>query len=385
MVVIADDLSGAAECAVEFAQPGVPAVLRLTQDPDRSGAQTIVWDLDARDRTPVLSPPMVHSIGQSHRIYLKIDSLLRGNWPQLVAALVHQTARPAILCSALPRLGRGLRDGFVDLESAPSALRRGLVHRADSAVQALTQAGVSAGHCRLPARSDGDIYESLLQAVTRHTVIVVDAHTDSELDAIARAIAVLPFPCTAIGSAGLAGAMARCAASAPPVCNFPVMASMAVLVGSRTGPAREQLQRLAETSCQPVCVWSAHGSGETSRVSDTHPSALQLFATPDDDHVMSAGADLTRRFVADVLARLQTVDCWVATGGETARALCDALEVSQLEVVGQIEPGVSLARMNTRGGPRHLVLKSGSFGDAQTLVRIARLSGVLHSLPNERQ
>ena len=31
-VVIADDLSGAAECAAEFAQPGMPTILQLTQD-----------------------------------------------------------------------------------------------------------------------------------------------------------------------------------------------------------------------------------------------------------------------------------------------------------------------------------------------------------------
>jgi len=385
MVVIADDLSGAAECAVEFAQPGVPAVLRLTQNPDRSEAQTVVWDLDARDTTPVLSEPMVRSIAQSNRIYLKIDSLLRGNWPQLVAALVHQTARPAILCSALPRLGRGLRDGFVDLASVPLQLRRGLVHRADSAVQALTQAGVSAGHCHLPSTSDAAVRESLSLAVARHTVTVLDAHTDTELDAIARAIASLPMPCTAIGSAGLAGAMARCTAAPPPACALPPMVSLAVLVGSRTGPAREQLQQLALASGQPVCIWRADGCEQSLRAAQAGPPALQLFATPDDERMAPAGGDLTRQFVADVLAQCPIVDCWIATGGETARALCDALDVSQLEVVGQIEPGVSLARMNSRGGPRYLVLKSGSFGDSQTLVRIARRSGVLPPSPNERQ
>lgn len=376
IVVLADDLSGAAECAVEFAQPGMPAILRLTQLSDRNEAQTVVWDLDARDKTPALSSSLVRLIAQSHRTYLKIDSLLRGNWPQLVATLVQQTARPAILCSALPRLGRGLRGGYVDLALAPLQSRRTLVHRADSAIQALTQVGVDAGHCDLPLSSDAAIRDSLLQAVARYTVTVLDAHTDADLHAIARAITALPLPCIAIGSAGLAGAMAR-RTTAPPTCAMPIIASLGVLVGSRTGLAREQLQQLAQISRQPVNEWRADWHKQTSWTTQVDPVALQLFAMPNEAVVAPDGGNLARQFVSAVLARCSRVDCWVATGGETARALCNAQDITQLEVVGQIEPGVLLVRMNLHGEPRYQVLKSGSFGDAQTLVRIARRSGVL--------
>jgi 4-hydroxythreonine-4-phosphate dehydrogenase len=94
---------------------------------------------------------------------------------------------------------------------------------------------------------------------------------------------------------------------------------------------------------------------------------------------------LTRRFVHDALANLPPVDYFVATGGETARALCDALGIGQIDVLGQVEPGVSLARMSTPGGVLHLVLKSGSFGDPGTLVRVARMGGLLSKTSLERR
>ena len=59
--------------------------------------------------------------------------------------------------------------------------------------------------------------------------------------------------------------------------------------------------------------------------------------------------------------------------------------ITQIDVLGQVEPGVSLARMSTPGGVLHLVLKSGSFGDPGTLVRIARMGGLLPNTYLERR
>jgi uncharacterized protein YgbK (DUF1537 family) len=112
---------------------------------------------------------------------------------------------------------------------------------------------------------------------------------------------------------------------------------------------------------------------------------LHLFSTQLDESNTQGGRDLTRRFVHDALANLPPVDYFVATGGETARALCDELGIAQIDVLGQVEPGVSLARMSTPGGVLHLVLKSGSFGDPGTLVRVARMGGLLSNTYLERR
>jgi uncharacterized protein YgbK (DUF1537 family) len=97
------------------------------------------------------------------------------------------------------------------------------------------------------------------------------------------------------------------------------------------------------------------------------------------------GRELASRFAKSVLAQWPAADVYVATGGETARALCDALELTQLDILGQIEPGVCLARLPLPGGTKYLVIKSGSFGDPATLVRIARQGGALQALSIEKQ
>ena len=383
-VVIADDLSGAAECAAEFAQPGVPILLQLAQNPDLGDGPAVVWDVDARDATPTLLPEMVRTINCSRRAYVKIDSLLRGNWAALVAAIVQKTPRPTVMCSALPRLGRSMREGFVDLAPIGTASGQGLAHYASSAIEELALAGVQAGHYLLSTGTDSDIREGLLAALGRNTVTVIDARTDAELDTLARALESLPTPYTAIGSAGLAGALARVLTVPLSRCALGTMSSMAILVGSRTGPAREQLAQLATESGEAVCWWSGSPGGGIAPAAGARDRSLHLFSTCLEASATPGGRHLTRRFVDEVLTNLPAVDCFVTTGGETARALCDALGVAYLTVLGQVEPGVSLARMALPGGPRHLVLKSGSFGDPETLVRVARLGGLLPAESTER-
>ena len=383
-VVIADDLSGAAECAAEFAQPGVPIVLRLVQGLRLATGDTLVWDLDARDTAPTLASNVLESINQSRRTYVKIDSLLRGNWAALVAVVAQSVARPIVLCSALPRLERGMRDGFVNL---PSALVAGqqLAHFSASAIQELALAGVSAGHFRLGKGINDAIRQRLSAALQRDTVTVVDASTDAELDSLALALESLPGPYIAIGSAGLASALARLLAPLASTCALGQTSSMAILVGSQTWPAREQLAELVAESGETVSIWNASPGHTAAFPLPSKGRVLHLFSTQLDESNTQGGRDLTRRFVHDALANLPPVDYFVATGGETARALCDWMGITQIDVLGQVEPGVSLARMSTPGGVLHLVLKSGSFGDPGTLVRIARMGGLLPNTYLERR
>ena len=59
------------------------------------------------------------------------------------------------------------------------------------------------------------------------------------------------------------------------------------------------------------------------------------------------------------------------TGGETAVAVCRALETASLRLDGEVEPG--LARGALLDGPfagLAVVTKAGGFGDPDTLVRV---------------
>jgi len=57
----------------------------------------------------------------------------------------------------------------------------------------------------------------------------------------------------------------------------------------------------------------------------------------------------------------------VVTGAQTARAVCDALGIAGIDLVGEIEPGVPLGR--TGGAQLDIVARAGTFGDRLSLVR----------------
>jgi uncharacterized protein YgbK (DUF1537 family) len=63
----------------------------------------------------------------------------------------------------------------------------------------------------------------------------------------------------------------------------------------------------------------------------------------------------------------------VVTGAQTARAVCDALRIAGIELVGEIEPGVPLGR--TADGQLDVVARAGTFGDRLSLVRAVAALG----------
>ncbi len=91
---------------------------------------------------------------------------------------------------------------------------------------------------------------------------------------------------------------------------------------------------------------------------------MSIAAVPEDTAEDPALATALARFAAPHAARCAGL---VLTGGDTARALLEALDIPWLRIVGEVEPGVPLCV----AGPltRPIVTKAGAFGDADTLRR----------------
>ncbi len=121
MFILADDLSGAADCAVGGAKAGLKSIVLL--DPSiTEPAQVIAVDADSRDRTPDESRAINVALWRSHSaagrlFYKKIDSTLRGNFATDASALVG--AGVAIVAPAFPEAGRTTRAGRVFVNGVP--------------------------------------------------------------------------------------------------------------------------------------------------------------------------------------------------------------------------------------------------------------------------
>lgn len=120
LVVIADDLSGAAESAAGFLSRSSAVSLRLRPGV-QDGSDVTVFDLHSRRSDPAQAArdvgAVLHSASGS-AVVKKIDSLLRGNVAAEVAELTRDGS-PVIVAAGLPALGRTIRDGVPLIDGVP--------------------------------------------------------------------------------------------------------------------------------------------------------------------------------------------------------------------------------------------------------------------------
>jgi D-threonate/D-erythronate kinase len=222
LLIIADDLSGAADCAIGFASAGHRTVVTLdgTRALGVNGAvEVIATDTDTRRASPeaaarrtVEAWRTLHTPGR--RLYKKIDSTLRGNWAAEVAAL-QPLAGLAIVAPAFPATGRTTRGARVFVNDAPLETTdtwqlENAGQRADIA-ERLRAAGLSTATLGFDAQRD--THASLVRAVEEHMrrgaqALVIDARTSEDLAAIAQATASMDEALFWVGSGGLAREMA---------------------------------------------------------------------------------------------------------------------------------------------------------------------------------
>ena len=123
IVILADDLSGAADCAAACCRAGLKTTVCL--DPEALGPsdEALVLDLDSR----ALPPDEARASTLAVRalagpvLYRKIDSTLRGHIGLDIAATLDIAGADsfALVCPAYPATGRVVRGGSVYVDGEP--------------------------------------------------------------------------------------------------------------------------------------------------------------------------------------------------------------------------------------------------------------------------
>jgi len=391
ILVIADDLSGAADCAVAFRRAGLSSVVLFSGNAVTANPDVLALDANSRHLPAPRAAAVHRRLVQRHltpgtMLYKKIDSTMRGNIAAELAAII-PIAGMAIVAPAFPDTGRTTWNGRVYVQNVPleqTEIWRNekLTGIADIAAM-LGQAGVRTARAGLDlVRGEPTAFGHALERLARDgaAAIVCDAETDTDLGAIAIASARMRGRHFWVGSAGLArhlpAATGMTAAHSVPAITLagPVM----VVVGSLSGVSRAQARHVA---AQPDVVAVAVPP-EALRRGNAHPdwqtATAEVAAALAHDHdvVVSISADGSPDLsegglLCEALARLlrpfaDRIGGLAATGGDTARALLAALGAVGLCLVCEIEPGVVLC---TAEGTRPLpvVTKAGAFGTPETL------------------
>lgn len=387
LVIIADDLTGAADSAARCRNAGLPAWILMegaAWPEDISLPAAVALNSDSRHGSPELAAQQVAAVlAQIPPLptaywYKKIDSTLRGNIGAELDAMLAWLGNDAVavICPAFPAQRRGLQDGYlVHADTAPATVHLPTLLAAQShhKVGAVGLQTVEAGTGRL---------QTALAAAQAEgaRLIVVDALEERHLVAIyaaARAALTAPLLC---GSAGLAGVPAAALAGAFPAASRavqPPTGPVLGVVGSGSATAHRQIAQVEQRG--DVRVRSLDRTWSTVDVisPNSRPVGhwlLHLEPPPAGIALEGAAARAEAARLADltqvVVQRLHPASL-IVVGGDTATYVLRVLGIRRLEVVEEVLPGIPLTvGEDGRGEPHAIVLKAGNFGDDGTLAAL---------------
>lgn len=427
-LILADDLTGAADCAIAFARRGLDATVGWQTGVAPEGVAAggamptdgavLAVDGDSR-RLPAAEAAARHAAllrrlqplgeGPARGLIKKIDSTLRGQ-PVAELAATLQTSREvsgprlAIVAPAFPGTGRTTSGGRIHLDGRPLE-RTPLWARDHSYASAhlptlLREAGLR--NTALPLamlRDEAALAGALRQALAEGLeAVVCDAETPRDLDRLAHASLPLAQDVFWVGSGGIAVALAAAMPMAPgggtPV-RTPILASptggqgVLLVVGSVAEASRDAAARLTAEDAvthfpvAPALLRAGPADRNWAPLSAEIAAALARGRDTLVQIAPDAGADLRQgAALAESLALLLAPAgaCMAglfATGGETACALLTRLGVHGIRLLEEVEPGVPLGI--TQGAVRIPVMtKAGAFGHDRSLLNsLARMHDLL--------
>lgn len=409
-LILADDLTGAADCGIAFAKRGFQALVGWGDGANAPEGEAGVLVIDADSRR--LSP---EAAGIRHRTLLgahlapgmllikKIDSTLRGQpareLAETVAALRAAGRRGlAIVAPAFPATGRTTQDGCVRIDGAPlestQLWARDHSYPTADLVRVLAGVGLRARLAPLACIRDEAAFATAIRAALagNDDALVCDAATPGDLRAIAAA--TLPFAGDVFwtGSGGIAAALAARMPMGTAPCLPPgARGGVLMVVGSVAEASRAAARKLVATGeVQHVVVppeWLLAGPRpeEAARISASIAGPLSrgrdvlVEIAADAEADLTQGALLAERLAALLEPAAPHLGGLFATGGETACALLSRLGIHGIELIDEIEPGVPLGI--TRGAHAFPVMtKAGAFGGADTIAHArARLRAMLYA------
>lgn len=400
-LVLADDLTGAADCAVSCATAGADTVVVFGANADFGQATVVSVDLNTRAMTAQDAGAAARSAVRqlySHDtriLYHKIDSTLRGNWTtelshiRQVASHGLGHAPLVILAPAFPAMGRATVGGHIrvngrPLESTelwrPTASVRSADLRSILADVGFPVGTVSLDQIALGADALTVQFAELAKAGCG--AVICDAETDDHLLVIAFASLSLPEKPLWVGSAGLMRALVRAREGEFIPRTIPSRAAakpILVVVGSASTVSLTQSDVLAEEEgvISLSILPSALREGSLREQAEPYAKALDAALSSGADVLVTIrgepvnfqeGPQIAANLAKLIGPRLCRAGGLIVTGGETARAILDEAGISALKVYGELEPGAPFGvAIGDIAVP--VVTKAGAFGDRMTLKR----------------
>ena len=388
LLIVADDFTGALDSGVQFASLG--ANVRVVTSPEydlacTEGLDVLVFDAESRHTDSQRAYKTVYDFVKKVNdfgvefVYKKTDSGLRGNiGAELAGAMDALCLEGMAFIPAFPAMRRVTRNGVHYINGVPVA---------ESMF----------GSDPFEPVKHSDVHE-IIAAQTDRNITVYDAETDGDMIAVAGKLGHKGLRLTG-GCAGFAGVLAHVLGyhgKPREVRGMPHQFVM--LCGSVNPVTRAQMdyakehgfvyralspeQKLSPTwpgsaECESAAREWLEEFGKSHAVLDANnPSETEATDAYIREHgltleqvrgnISRAVGGAGRALIDEGLdARLMCV------GGDTLLALMNAVGVHELEPICEAGLGVVLTSFNYRGRDYYIMTKSGAFGEAELLVKLA--------------
>lgn len=388
LTILADDLTGAADTGAPFAAAGLTTsiVLNAETPPD---ADVLVVTTNSRDLPADAAANLTrHAIHHwltpaSRMVYRKIDSALRGHPHAEVKAVMNVLGVQRVLVApALPQQGRTTIDGRQLLDGVPLedtsfgtiGVESNLLHIFDP-----DHTGQAIALPLHAVRQGSESISGFLEDVPAG-IIVADAETAADLDNLAQAIIASNLTLLA-GTAGLARSLATVLAESSHPSPEPPRATGSILIvaGSREDITARQVDHLRTNGTQVITLTTNHLDDPAMLQAEVITPLAETLATGNPAVVTSVGLESSTHGAAEIRAHLATVAATLAgtvpigglvlTGGDIAMGVLEKLEVSHIELGGEVRPALPWGIAHLGNGTSiPVATKAGSFGTEDALL-----------------
>ncbi len=395
-LIIADDLTGAADTGLQFRNHDFSVRLSLTDGFLEGGTGSDVQVISTESRNLSWSDaqtalrPMAASLSRMPHpaplLYKKIDSTLRG-WigAEIKVMLDALPSSVAWIVPAYPKQGRRMEQGIYTVHGRPlhetefiSDVVGGIV---DSLIPPLLERQIGERVCFIGTDTVLHGAKAIIATVHRARresgvrAVLFDAATDEQIHSVVEAGRHTDTPILWVGSAGLAGAIAR---QLQPSSRIPETlptlepGPVVISAGSQNPATHRQVAFLKERVS--VRHWILPDIPTLEMDSRQHHLlTLPEASLADVRHEMRlAEASVLGKVTAEVIRGTSSKRIFL-TGGDTAAATFRHLDVSFLEIIGTVEEAMPLLQVS--GGPADgalAVTKAGGFGGEASLYNAFR-------------
>ena len=416
LAVIADDLTGANDTAVQFAKRNISACVQIEFNENnavKKASDVIVVDTDSRSASPEEAYKKVRTVSEIFRknnvgqVYKKVDSTLRGNLgAEIMAADDVFCPQLVVIAPAFPSNRRTTVGGYHFLDGVPIELTE-IAHAPKTPVNESQiikllkeQADRKMAEISLSCiRKGKDAIQEALQRELENGIrwVIFDAAEESHFDPIIEA-ATSFGKVLWVGSAGLADHLPSFWSWSEGSCAKaePVNGPVCIIAGSVSHTTQQQIQTTLEKTAAVLVKLDTvellrNRANELGRCSQQVNLQLAdgmdvlLVSAVDDADVEKAVSEGRQQGLSDKAVSEETARAlgeisrelsagkmavMVLTGGDTAIHVCKALRADSIEVLDEVAVGIPLGRLAGGDCPgMRVVTKAGAFGEADAFVK----------------